>query len=56
MLEHSQSGYVTLSLSLYQYMHLVIDLQYFSNERSFELLVHINLYKDQNDKLYMHSK
>ena len=32
MLEHSQLGYVTLSLSLHQRMHLVIDLQDFVNE------------------------
>ena len=27
MLEHSQLGYVTLSLSLNQQMHMIIDLQ-----------------------------
>ena len=27
MLEHSQLGYMTLSLSLHQQMHMVIDLQ-----------------------------
>ena len=29
VLEHSQLGYVTLTLSLHQQMHLVIDLQDF---------------------------
>ena len=29
-------------------MHLVIDLQDFANERSFELLVHIDLYDFQD--------
>ena len=32
VLEHSQLGYVTLSLSLHQQIHLVIDLQDFINE------------------------
>ena len=32
MLEHLQPGYVTLSLSLHQQMHMVIDLQDYVNE------------------------
>ena len=32
VLEYLQPGYMTLSLSLYQWVHLVIDLQDFSND------------------------
>ena len=48
LLEYLQPGYVTLSLSLYQWMDLVVDLQDFANEWFFELLVHIDLYEDQD--------
>ena len=56
VLEYLQSGYMTLSLSLFQWMHLVIDLQDFVNKWSFELLVHIDLYEDQDESKSMHSK
>ena len=56
LLEHSQLGYVTFSLSLHQQMHLVIDLQGSVNELSFELPIHIDLYEDQNEIMWMHYK
>ena len=37
-------------------MHLVIDLQDYVNQLSFELPVHVDLYEDQNEIMWMHSK
>ena len=51
MLKYLQLGCMTLSLFVNQWMHFIIGLQDFANEWSFELLFHIDLYKDHDEKV-----